>query len=161
MQQSPSWEAAIRSPNQEIPRLLWNPKFHYRIHKIPPLDHILVKSNSFHTWHPISSRWMLILSSIPAHVSKTVPSFQVFRLKICMHFYMFLASCVTIIILCGQSKSNYEAPHCTVFPILLFLSPFQVKIFPLSTLFSNVLSLGFWLRRESVFLTHKLERVTF
>ena len=35
MQQSPSWEANWFSASQ-IPRILWNPKVHYRIHKCPP-----------------------------------------------------------------------------------------------------------------------------
>jgi hypothetical protein len=32
MEQSPSWEANRFSDSQEIPRVLWNPKLHYRVY---------------------------------------------------------------------------------------------------------------------------------
>jgi len=35
--------------SQEIPRLLWNPNVRYRVNKIQPLVHILIKDNPAHT----------------------------------------------------------------------------------------------------------------
>ena len=59
------------SASQEIPRILWNPKAHYRIHKCPPPVPILSHINPVHAPHPTSWRSSLILSS---HLRQGLPS---------------------------------------------------------------------------------------
>ena len=72
MVHSPSWEATWFAASQEIPRILRNPKVHYRTHKRPPPVSILgqpnpvhistsqlleIRSNSIHPSMPRSPQW--------------------------------------------------------------------------------------------------------
>ena len=76
MEQNPSWEANRFAAGQEIPRILGNPNFHYRIHKCPLPVSIPSHFNLVHTYtsyflkihfniilpsKPVSPKWSLSL----------------------------------------------------------------------------------------------------
>ena len=67
MVQSPSWEANWFAASQEIPRISWNPKVHYRTHKRPPPVPILGQPNPVH--RPISN----LLEIHPNIIHPTTP----------------------------------------------------------------------------------------
>ena len=70
-EQSPSWESNSSSASQEIPRIPWKPKLHYRIHKYNPPVPILSQFDPDHAQHPTSWKSILIFSS---HLRLGLPS---------------------------------------------------------------------------------------
>jgi len=60
MERNHPWEADSHSPNQDILRLLWNPKLHYRVHKSPPLVRIQSQMHPIHTLPSLLSSHLLL-----------------------------------------------------------------------------------------------------
>jgi hypothetical protein len=69
MVQSRSWEANWFAASQEIPRILRNPKVHYRTHKRPPPVPILCQPNPVHipTSHLLEIQPNIIQPSTPRY----------------------------------------------------------------------------------------------
>jgi hypothetical protein len=75
IQQNPPSEADSHSASQEISRLLWNPKFHYRVHNGPPLVPILSQKYLVHKsplYFP-KIHYNIIIPSMPSTSKWSLP----------------------------------------------------------------------------------------
>jgi hypothetical protein len=75
MERSPPSEASSHSASHKIPRILWNPNIHYRVHNSPPRVLVLSQVNPVHNVLPYSPkiRCNITFPSIPRSSEWSLP----------------------------------------------------------------------------------------
>ena len=149
MVQSPSWEANWFAASQEIPRILCNPKVHYRTHKRPPPVPVLSQPNPVHipTSHLLEIHHNIIHPSTPRypqwslslrfpHQDPIHPLSSPIRATCPAH--LILLDFITCTIL-GEGYRSFSSSLCSLLHSPVTSSLLGPNIL-LNTVFSNTLS---------------------
>jgi hypothetical protein len=146
MQQRPSWEANRFSASQEIPRILWNPKVHYRIQKSPPLVQP-AHASSCPPSHFLKIHFNFILPSTPGSPKGSPSLRSPYQNPVCTSLFpihatgpvhLIILDLITRIIF-GNEYRPLSSSFCSLLHSPVTSSLFGPNIL-LRTLFSNTLS---------------------
>jgi hypothetical protein len=130
VKQGPSWDPSSSSASQQIPHTLRNHKVRYRVHKIPPLELILIQMNPVH----IKSYFFKVLFNIilpftprcsPCFITEILylhsPSqYLVTRTNHEAHYTIF-SSDPTPLPLLPPHRAQYRPTSRTLYPAILSL----------------------------------------